>query len=292
MNLKYPKIYFGTAGWSYKDWVPSFYPKTQSKNMNWLEFYSRYFNVVEVNSSYYTYLNPDTVQNWTEQIEHVEDFLFTVKLHMDFTHNKKYNEQKIKSVKQVLNILKSEERLGGLLLQFPYSFDCNQATIDYLRKLVELFEEYDKFVEIRHKSWQNKKAKSITFCTIDQPQIGESIEFKPNVGNKMAYIRFHGRNEKAWFQSLNNFGKTQSYEERSERYKYLYSPGELAEISIKIKEVYDKVNKIFVIMNNHPNGDAPANAFELLHYLKDLNKIKMPDTIVKSYSRLSELAKN
>ena len=66
----------------------------------------------------------------------------------------------------------------------------------------------------------------------------------------------------------------------------------MAEISIKIKEVYDKVNKIFVIMNNHPNGDAPANAFELLHYLKDLNKIKMPDTIVKSYSRLSELAKN
>ncbi len=290
--MKFPKIYIGTAGWSYKDWVPCFYPKNQSKNLNWLEFYSQYFNVVEVNSSYYTYLDPKTIKSWTDQVADRSEFLFTVKLHMDFTHVKKLDDQKIKSVKHNLDILKNEERLGGLLIQFPYSFDCNNSNIDYMRKLIELFEEYDKFVEVRHKSWQNKKAKSITFCTIDQPQIGESIEFKPVVGNKISYIRFHGRNEKAWFQSINNFGKEQTYEERSERYKYLYTPGELAEISIKIKEVYDKVNKIFVIMNNHPNAEAPANAFELLHYLKDLSKIKMPQTITNSFDRLKVLAQN
>lgn len=290
--MRTPKIYIGTAGWSYKDWVPSFYPKSQTKNFSWLDFYSDYFNAVEVNASFYTYLKNDTVCEWTKIIEDKEDFLFTYKLHQDFTHKRNFDKTRIKLVKENLESLRKEERLGGLLMQFPYSFHCDSANVNFMKNLIDEFSEYDIFAEIRHKSWQNKKAKSITFCTIDQPQIGESIDFQPTVGNKMAYIRFHGRNQKSWFESINNFGKEQSYEDRNERYHYLYSPGELAEISIKIKEIYDKVNKIFIIMNNHPNGDAPANAFELLHYLKDINRIEMPSTIVNSYKRLATLSKN
>ena len=54
--MESPKIYIGTAGWSYKDWQPNFYPKTQSKDFDWLEYYSEFFNTVEVNSTYYTFL--------------------------------------------------------------------------------------------------------------------------------------------------------------------------------------------------------------------------------------------
>ncbi|MBK7106574.1 MAG: DUF72 domain-containing protein [Ignavibacteriae bacterium] len=54
--MQTPKLYVGTAGWSYKDWVPNFYPFDQSKDISWLTYYSRYFNMVEVNSTYYTYL--------------------------------------------------------------------------------------------------------------------------------------------------------------------------------------------------------------------------------------------
>lgn len=292
MKEKLPKLYVGTAGWSYKDWVPSFYPFSQSKDLSWLEYYSRYFNVVEVNASYYTYVSPRVVEGWLKQVEETSEFLFTVKLHQDFTHKHQYSNQQVKAVRHNLDKLKNAERLGGLLLQFPYSFDCNDANIEYLRKLIEEFEVYDKFVEVRHNSWQNKRAKSVTFCTIDQPQIGESIDFKPVTGNDMVYIRFHGRNEKAWRQSLANFGKKMSYEEQSARYEYLYSPGELHEIDQKIKEIYNNVKKVFVIMNNHPHGDAVANAFELLHLLKDHRKIEMPPTIQKAYPRLKELSLN
>ncbi|RMD50656.1 MAG: DUF72 domain-containing protein, partial [Ignavibacteria bacterium] len=177
-------------------------------------------------------------------------------------------------------------------LQFPYSFDCNSANIDYLRRLIDTFDVYDKFVEVRHKSWQNKKARTVTFCTIDQPEIGEAFEFDPVVGNEAVYVRFHGRNEEAWKKSLADYGKKQTYQERSARYDYLYSPGELAEISIKLKEVFNKAKKIFIIMNNHPQGKAVANAFELLHYLKDGAKIRMPETIVKTYPKLREFATN
>ena len=147
-------------------------------------------------------------------------------------------------------------------------------------------------MEVRHKSWNNKIAKTITFCTIDQPQIGEAIEFNPIIGNNAAYIRFHGRNEEAWKKSLSSYGKKQTYEEQSARYKYLYSPGELAEIDQKLKEIYDKVKKVFVVMNNHPHGDAVANAFELLHLLQDRVKIRIPPTIIKAYPRLKEISTN
>ncbi len=290
MNI--PELYIGTAGWSYEDWVGRFYPASHSKEMSWLKFYSRYFNAVEVNSSYYTYLSPRVVESWLRQTEEADDFLFTVKLHMDFTHRKQYGKDKIEAVKRNLDILKNGERLGGLLMQFPYSFDFNEANLDYLRNLIGVFEEYDKFVEVRHKSWQNKRAKTITFCTIDQPQIGQAIPFKPKASNGMIYARFHGRNTEAWKQSLANFGKKQTYEERSARYKYLYSPAELIEISEKLKEFFDEVKKIFVIMNNHPDADAVANAFELMHYLKNRAKIKMPGTIVNVYPRLKEFWEN
>lgn len=309
-----PLLWIGTAGWSYKDWIGPFYSQSQSKDYDWsaygkfnhqkqtgmpsadkLEFYSQYFNCVEVNSTYYAYTSPSTVRGWVRKTESVEDFLFTVKLHKDFTHLRKFNNQSIKIVQDNLDILAKAERLGGILIQFPYSFFFNNSTAEYVQKLNETFQSYNQFIEVRHSSWNNKtaheffKSLNVTFCTIDQPQIGQAIPFEPIVTNDNAYIRFHGRNIDAWKKSIANFGKEQTYEQASERYKYLYSPGELTEISQKIKEIYDKVKEIYVIMNNHPQGDAVANAFELMHMLSEQAKINVPETILTSFPRLKKI---
>ena len=290
-----PKYHIGTAGWLYKDWVPSFYPKNQSAGSDWLQFYSHYFNCVEVNSTYYTYISPKIVEGWIKKVTDSEDFLFTMKLHQDFTHKKDFDQQKIKAVSYNLDILTKAERLGGLLIQFPYSFSFDNTTADYVRELRDIFQSYNCFVEVRHKSWLKKEALemfkklNLTYCTIDQPQIGQAIPFEPIITKDKAYLRFHGRNVKAWLKSINNFGKQQSYEEQSERYKYLYSPGELVEIDQKIKSIQEKAKEIYVIMNNHPQGDAIANAFELIHLHEEKNKVQMPSTIVKAYPRLEEI---
>jgi len=232
-----PKYYIGTAGWSYKDWVPSFYPKQQSVKFDWLQFYSHYFNCVEVNSTYYAYLSPKIVEGWVKKVADSDDFIFHLKLHQDFTHKRKFDEQSIKAVRYNLDILANAERLGGLLIQFPYSFPYNNSATQYIQQLKETFPNYKCFV-------------------------------------------------------INSFGKEQSYEERSERYKYLYSPGELVEIEQKIKSIQSKVKEVHVIMNNHPQGDAIANAFELIHLLEEKDKVEMPGTIFKAYPRLEELLVN
>jgi uncharacterized protein YecE (DUF72 family) len=269
-----PKYFIGTAGWTYKDWIPSFYPKPQSKDFDWLTFYSDLFNCVEVNSTYYAYHNPQVVNGWINKISKKKEFIFTIKLHKDFTHNRVFDQQKIKAVLFNLEILKKSERLGGLLIQFPYSFSYNEVSASYIRKLRDIFQIYNCFVEVRHSSWNRKEVYDffnlldLTFCTIDQPQIGEAISFEPIVTNERAYIRFHGRNAEAWKKSLNNFGKKQTYDEANERYKYHYSAGELIEIEQKIRSIEGRVKEIYVIMNNHPQGDAVKNAFDLIHLLE------------------------
>lgn len=293
-----PKFNIGTAGWSYKDWVPNFYPKNQSGGFDWLQFYSHYFNCVEVNSTYYTYISPKIVDGWIRKVENSDNFVFHVKLHQDFTHKRKFDELNIKAVRYNLDQLKKSERLGGLLIQFPYSYSFDGNSVQYIRKLRDIFPDVSCFVEVRHQSWNNDSAlnffkeNDLTFCTIDQPQIGQAIEFDPVITNDKAYIRFHGRNAEAWKKSLANFGKEQTYEEQSSRYNYLYSPGELVEIEQKIKSIQHKVKEVNVIMNNHPHGDAVANAFELIHLLEERTKIEMPPAITRAYPRLQEILVN
>ena len=287
-----PELYVGTAGWSYEDWLKVFYPFNQSRDFSWLKFYSRFFNHVEVNSTYYTYLSPKIAENWMRQIEQGNDFYFTVKLHLDFTHRKIYGDEQIKSVKTNLEIIKENNRLAGLLIQFPYSFNLCEANINYLKSLIKIFEEYDQFIELRHKSWQSKTPKTVTFCSIDQPQIGDTVDFIPKVSREICYARFHGRNAEAWKKSLTGFKKPQTYQEQSERYNYLYSIGEIMEFDFKIKEIYDKAKKIFVTMNNHPNGNAIVNAFELMYFLRNKTKLNLPNTIKKAFPRLENISLN
>lgn len=269
-----PTFHIGTAGWSYKDWVPNFYPKQQSKDFDWLKFYAASFNCVEVNSAYYVYLSPKIIESWIRKIEDVEDFLFTIKLHQDFTHNRKYDKTGVKSIYDNLMMLERAERLGGILIQFPYSFQFNDANAEYLRIMNDTFSNYKQFIEIRHSSWNRKEALDfirtldVTLCTIDQPEIGKAIQFDPIITNDIAYLRFHGRNVEAWKKSFANFGKEQSYDQQSERYLYRYTPGELAEVMQKIRLIYDKVKKIFIIMNNHPQGNAVVNAKEFMGMLE------------------------
>ena len=292
------KFNIGTAGWSYKDWVPNFYPKNQFGGFDWLQFYSHYFNCVEVNSTYYTYISPKVVDSWIKKVEGSKDFIFHIKLHQDFTHKRKFDEQNIKAVRYNLEQLRRSERLGGLLIQFPYSYSFDGNSVQHVQKLRDIFSDIDCFVEVRHSSWNNNRAleffkeNDLTFCTIDQPQIGQAIEFEPIITNDKAYIRFHGRNTEAWKKSLSNFGKPQTYEEQSSRYSYLYSPGELVEIEQKIKSIQPKVKEVNVIMNNHPQGDAVANAFELIHLLEEKTKVGMPSHILKAYPRLEKIMIN
>jgi len=175
-------------------------------------------------------------------------------------------------------------RLGALLLQFPISFKYTEGNWDHLIDVLHLFREYPLAVEVRHKTWADPlvlkalREENVAFCNIDQTRLGETLEGTEYVTAPLAYLRLHGRS-KEWFTAKSRDG----------RYDYLYSKESLQKVKSKIENMAAQVEVTFVAANNHPRGQAPANAVELKSLLLG-QKTKAPETLVKTYPELEEFA--
>ena len=80
-----PMIYFGTSGFSYKDWVGVFYPAGMPQR-DWLSFYAREFNTCEINSTYYALPSVATLKSMVAKTG--EGFLFVIKANQEMTHQR------------------------------------------------------------------------------------------------------------------------------------------------------------------------------------------------------------
>ena len=158
----YSNVFIGTSGWSYPKgegtWKGYFYP---SGKINELEYYSQFFNTVEVNSSFYRPPNPGFAENWAKRTP--RGFLFTVKLWQKFTHPKMYEEatgeeaaisqKDVDQFKQSIEPLANSGKLGALLAQFPPSFKDDKYGQQILLAVIRTFGSYRLAVELRHRSW-------------------------------------------------------------------------------------------------------------------------------------------
>jgi uncharacterized protein YecE (DUF72 family) len=259
------KLYFGPAGWSYPDWKGTVYPGDMKGHP--LNFLERWFNMVEINTTFYRLPERRMAENWC-LIPKSDDFLFTVKLGQNFTHGR---EEILKSEREgyidLFRVFKFYNRLGGILIQFPWSFVFNGSNFDYLKRLVDSFREFVLILEVRHSGWMNEEflgyinKNGISFCNIDQPAMRNNIGLTDIVSSETGYFRFHGRNLNAWFGDTN----------RDMRYNYLYSQPELDELICKIKAINEKTGKTYVVGNNHFKGQAVINLLQIKEKLTGEN---------------------
>lgn len=77
------KIFLGTSGWSYRDWIGPFYSK-EVKSM--LKAYCKVFRTVEIDFIFYRYPSKGTVMGWSKYSP--EGFTYTAKLPKLITHEK------------------------------------------------------------------------------------------------------------------------------------------------------------------------------------------------------------
>jgi uncharacterized protein YecE (DUF72 family) len=292
------RIFVGTSGFSYPDWHGTFYPPNfKQLKMHELQFLAQFFDFCEINNTFYRPVNPATSRKWCQYVTNNKEFQFTAKLTEVFTHapgrgNKKsssaetirYTAQDIEDAKRGFEPIMSAARLGALLLQFPISFKYTEANWDHLIDVLHLFHEYPLAVEVRHKTWADSlvlkalQEERIAFCNTDQTRLGESLEGTEYVTAPFAYLRLHGRS-KEWFTAKN----------RDARYDYLYSKQSLQKVKGKIEKMADAADKIFVAANNHPRGQAAANAVELKSLLS-VGKVSAPEALMKTYPVLEEFA--
>ena len=267
------KLYIGTSGWSYPKgegtWTGYFYP---AGKINELEYYSQFFNTVEINSTFYRPPNPGYVYNWVRRV--TKDFLFTVKLWQKFTHPKMYEEatgmEAVISQNDVdlfnhsIESLYKSGKLGALLAQFPPSFRNDSYGRQILNAVIRTFSQYRLAVELRHRSWSDDENTSrllresnVAWVQIDEPKFQSSVAQELPVTSDMAYFRFHGRNKEMWWKG-----------DSETRYKYLYSTDEISELAGRLKTTAKQTNLTFAFFNNHWQGYAPRNAVDMKRTLE------------------------
>jgi uncharacterized protein YecE (DUF72 family) len=297
------QIRVGTAGWSYKDWDGVLYPpEVTRKKIHPVEYMARFFDVIEINTSFYGHIRPELGRLWCRKAKAVNpNFVFTAKLHRSFTHSPlavmeptsaasiRPNDEDERLAREGLESLASENMLGALLIQFPVSFKNTGLNREYLDQLLRQFIEYPRVVEVRHESWNRPETlaqflhQNVGFCNIDQPLLGRSLAPTEHVTSNLGYVRLHGRNYEHWFESGSDT------DSRDDRYNYLYKPAELEKWKEKIEVIAKKASATFVIANNHYQAKAPVNALELRHLLEG-KKIHAPETLVKHYPELKPIS--
>ena len=280
-------IRVGPAGWSYKDWEGIVYPQKPGKSFDPLEYLAQFFNTIEINSSFYRPPVPTTTKSWAKRVGENKEFAFTAKLHRIFTHERgKATKKDEKEFRVGMDVLAKAGKLGGVLLQFPWSFKNTPDDRVYLAKLLEKFSDYPLVLEVRHASWNNPDfyewldERGVGICNIDQPVFSKSIRPQALTTSRIGYVRLHGRNYQNWFRE-----KAPPHE----RYNYLYSLDELDPWLIRIKEVSKQTRETYVITNNHFRGQAVVNAVEIKAALEEKTS-PAPEPLFKVYPRLSESA--
>jgi uncharacterized protein YecE (DUF72 family) len=281
------KIHIGPAGWSYKDWEGIVYPQKPGAKFDPLEYLARFFDTIEINSSFYRPFTKTTARSWAERIARTKEFRFTAKLHRVFTHERgKATADDEKLVREGLDELANAGKLGAVLLQFPWSFKNTDEDRMYLGKLLDQFKDYPLVVEVRHSSWNNPRIyewfeeSGVSVCNIDQPLFAKSIKPDAISTSQIGYVRLHGRNYQDWFRDK---------APRDDRYNYLYSVEELDPWITRIKEVAKKTRETYVITNNHFRGQAVVNALEIKSTLAE-QPVIAPTPLFEKYPRLADSA--
>ncbi len=281
------RIRIGPAGWAYKDWEGIVYPQKPGAKFDPLEYLSRFFETIEINSSFYRPFTAGTVKSWTKRVANADNFVFTAKLHRVFTHERgKAAATDEQAVREGFDELAKAGMLGAVLVQFPWSFKNTDEERAYLTKLLRQFGDYPLVLEVRHSSWNTARMyelleeTGVGICNVDQPLFAKSISPDDVATSQIGYVRLHGRNYQDWFREK---------APRDDRYNYLYSLDELEPWIVRIKEIAAKTRETYVITNNHFRGQAIVNALEIKSTLKE-EQVPAPAPLFEKYSRLADSA--
>lgn len=257
---RFPSLRIGTSGYSFPDWVGTYYPAGIARGAMF-DQYARDFNTVEINSTYYGIPNPRVFANMEKKSP--VDFDFIVKTHGSFTHERDEAEPNIPRLLEAVAPLREADKLRGLLAQFPYSFRCSAENLDYVVDKASRLHGIPLFVEYRHDSWlrpevkQTLRAEGIGYSNVDEPQLPHLLPPESAATTATGYVRLHGRNAAQWWEG------------GGERYNYAYTDDELREWVRRLETLREQTERIYVFFNNCHLGRAVRDAHRFMELLTD-----------------------
>jgi uncharacterized protein YecE (DUF72 family) len=276
MSASATQILCGISGWSGVHELG-----IQDRRTHPLAFVAAHLDAVEVAETFQHPLRPEVTRVWLRRVEGNRQFQFTAKAWRRFTHERLLERNEIAQFKEGLWPLLRAERLGCLLLQFPWSFRYTKENRDFLIQLRRTFHEFPMAAEMRHASWAVDEAVGtfidfrIAFCNVDQPQYTKAMPPTAFLTSSLGYVRLHGRNAFNWFHD------DRAGAQRKHRYDYLYSESELAEWRTRIGSIAGYATRLFVIANNDAGSKAIVNAMQLRSMLRGGDGRDIPPEVLR-----------
>ncbi|HTV58773.1 MAG TPA: DUF72 domain-containing protein [Verrucomicrobiae bacterium] len=260
-------IHLGTSSFTAKGWEETFYPRGM-KPAEYLGFYSRQYDTVEVDSTFYRTPSAATVKRWYAQTP--SEFLFALKVVQTVTHEKVLVDcvEELREFLDAAALLRG--KLGPLLFQFPYfnrqAFASGASFLDRLEPFLEKLPESFRYaVEIRNKQWlvprlaDVLRKKKAALALIDHPWMPRPAEVFQRIDPFTAdftYIRF--------------LGDRKAIEEKTKTWDKVIVPREkdLMEWVPVVRRAHQRRIQIFAYANNHYAGHAPATLREFAKMLE------------------------
>jgi uncharacterized protein YecE (DUF72 family) len=291
------KILVGTASWSDPGFVERWYPKKMPAGDR-LGWYAQHFELVEVNSTFYSVPEPRMVERWCAATP--DDFTFDVKLHQLFSFHSTaakllppdlqrraetdakgkvkstpdLQQALLKSFLRSTSVLRDAGKLGVLLLQLSPAFSPRKHQLSELEPLIGMLSDYELAIEFRNRNWaigdqlestiNFVRRHRVIFVNVDAPASDHftvmPFDVEELTNPKAAYLRLHGRNAKAYVT-----GKTVAA-----RFDYNYDDKEIAEVAKRSKKLAEETRELHVIFNNNNLDYAPHAALRLRKALGQL----------------------
>jgi len=284
------KILVGTASWSDPGFVERWYPKKMPAHER-LAWYAQHFEMVEVNSTFYSVPDARAVERWCAATPN--EFVFDVKLHQLFSFHSTQAKLLPPALQRIaktdpkgkvnaspalrdslldiflgsISILRSHGKLGVLLLQLSPAFSPRKHELAELEPLMARLRDYWLAIEFRNRNWvvdgQLKSTANflrehqIGFVNVDTPP-AEHFSIVPSdlnevTNRKFSYLRLHGRDAKAYLT-----GKTVAT-----RFDYDYSDKEIEQVAERSRKLATEAKEVHVIFNNNNLDYAPRAAIRL-----------------------------
>ncbi|HTO93730.1 MAG TPA: DUF72 domain-containing protein, partial [Bacteroidota bacterium] len=130
----------GLGGWEHEVFDACFYPREGASSSDKLRYFARHFQTAEIRATFWDdSLTAGDAQEWIAALQDAPGFLLNVKLHSTFTHGKSLRPELTRTVRLMLQELARGNRLGSLLVQFPYSFTNTGGNRHHVIRLAEVF---------------------------------------------------------------------------------------------------------------------------------------------------------
>ncbi|MFW6244995.1 MAG: DUF72 domain-containing protein [Fibrobacterota bacterium] len=181
-------LMLGTSGWTYNHWKEVFYPADVPKK-RWFEYFSRHFDTVEINASFYRIPTPKVTQGWADRSP--DSFRFAVKMSRLITHVRKLRNCEHELEWFFSSFEPLREKIAIYLIQLPPSLKYDPGR---LGEFLDLLPKGKFALEFRNTSWYRDEiydllsSRGVAFCVHDMP----GLQTERIVTGSSVYLRFHG----------------------------------------------------------------------------------------------------